>query len=108
MECLSERAIVGCQSFQPEVEEMLIHEKDTYAIRGAVFDVYREMGSGFLEAVYQECMEHELTKRKIPFHPQPQLALAYKGLALVQTYSPDLVCCGKDSRGTEGGEGTVR
>jgi len=35
----------------------LLFEKETFAIRGAVFEVYREMGSGFLEPVYQECLE---------------------------------------------------
>jgi PD-(D/E)XK nuclease superfamily len=37
----------------------LLYAEETYAIRGAVFEVYREMGSGFLEPVYQECLERE-------------------------------------------------
>jgi hypothetical protein len=45
----------------------LILEKETYAIRGAVFDVYKEMGSGFLEPVYHECMEKELRTKGIPY-----------------------------------------
>lgn len=44
----------------------LIHENESYAIRGAIFEVYREMGHGFLESVYQECLEKELTDRGIP------------------------------------------
>ena len=44
--------------------------EESYAIRGAVFEVYREMGCGFLEAVYQECMEKELGLRRIPFVAQ--------------------------------------
>jgi GxxExxY protein len=43
----------------------LFFETETFAIRGAVFEVYREMGSGFLEAVYQECFEKELNSRGI-------------------------------------------
>jgi len=43
------------------------HREECYQIQGAVFDVYREMGCGFLEAVYQECMQKELFKRGIPF-----------------------------------------
>ncbi|MCB1977378.1 MAG: GxxExxY protein, partial [Nitrosomonas sp.] len=41
--------------------DKLCFEEETFAIRGAVFAVYREMGCGFLEAVYQECLEKELT-----------------------------------------------
>jgi len=70
----------------------LILEEETYAIRGAVFEVYREMGCGFLEAVYQECLEKELASKKIPFVSQPELNLNYKGRPLQQTYKPDLIC----------------
>jgi GxxExxY protein len=70
----------------------LIFEEETYAIRGAVFAVYKEMGCGFLEAVYQECLEKELMRRSIPFVAQPELTLTYKGERLVQTYKPDLIC----------------
>jgi GxxExxY protein len=70
----------------------LIFEKETYAIRGAVFEVYEEMGCGFLEAVYQECLEKELRKQSIPFVAQPEIQLVYKGEPLQQTYKPDLIC----------------
>jgi len=42
---------------------MLLHEDETYRIRGACFEVYKEKGCGFLEAVYQECLEIELSLR---------------------------------------------
>jgi len=51
----------------------LIFEEETFAIRGAVFEVYREMGCGFLEAVYQECLEKELISRGIPHVSQQEL-----------------------------------
>lgn len=70
----------------------LIFETESFAIRGAVFEVYREMGSGFLEAVYQECFEKELNTRGIPFTAQPELKLTYKGERLRQNYKPDLIC----------------
>ena len=47
--------------------ETLLYEKDAFVIRGAIFDVYRAMGAGFLEAVYRECLEIELERRDIPF-----------------------------------------
>ncbi|WP_305046459.1 GxxExxY protein [Geoalkalibacter sp.] len=70
----------------------LLFEQETYAIRGAVFEVYREMGCGFLEAVYQECLEAELIRRGVPFVAQQELRIRYKGQPLQQTYRPDLVC----------------
>ncbi|MFA6010189.1 MAG: GxxExxY protein [Desulfobacteraceae bacterium] len=42
----------------------LIFEKEAYAIRGAVFDVYRGLGCGFFEAKYQECLELEFKRQK--------------------------------------------
>ena len=48
----------------------LIFKDESYAIQGAVYNVYKEIGCGFLEAVYQECLERELTLRGIPFVAQ--------------------------------------
>lgn len=70
----------------------LLFEKESYAIRGAAFEVYKEMGNGFLEAVYQECMEKELNRMEVTFKAQPELTLSYKGDTLEQTYKPDLIC----------------
>ena len=64
----------------------------SYAILGACFEVYKEKGSGFVEPVYQECLELELGLREIPFTRQPYLRLCYKGVQLKQCYVPDLVC----------------
>jgi GxxExxY protein len=73
----------------------LLFEKESYAVRGAVFEVYREMGCGFLESVYQECLEKELAKQGIPYDAQKELSLSYKGEPLKQVYKPDLICYGK-------------
>lgn len=70
----------------------LLYKEETYSIRGAVFEVYREMGCGFLESVYQECLEKELRAQNIPFISQQELKLMYKGEELEQTYKPDLIC----------------
>ena len=67
-------------------------EEESYRIRGAVFEVYREMGCGFLEAVYQECLEREFAKNGIPFVAKQELVLQYKGDRLTQTYKPDFIC----------------
>ena len=73
----------------------ILFEKESYAVRGCVFEVYREMGCGFLEAVYQECLEKELRRQNIPFEAQKELELHYKGEPLKQLYIPDLICYGK-------------
>lgn len=78
-----------------ENHEKILFKEECYQIQGAVFDVYREMGCGFLEAVYQECLERELMARGIPFVTQPELTLNYKGESLKQTYKPDFICFGK-------------
>jgi GxxExxY protein len=72
----------------------LIFEEESYRIRGAVFEVYREMGCGFLEAVYQECLEKEFSKQGIPFVAQQELVLYFKGDRLERTYAPDFACFG--------------
>ena len=72
-----------------------VHGEETHALLGACFEVYKEKGCGFLESVFQKCLELELTDRAIPFRIQPQLVLEYKGRRLRQTYQPDFVCYGK-------------
>lgn len=73
----------------------IIYAEEAYKIQGAVFEVYKEMGCGFLEAVYQECLENEFLLRAIPFSSQFDLELKYKGKALKHTYKPDFICYGK-------------
>lgn len=73
----------------------VIYREESYRIMGACFEVYREKGCGFLEAVFQECLELEFADQGIPFVSHPTLALSYKGRQLRQTYAPDFVCFGK-------------
>lgn len=73
----------------------IIYREESYQLMGACFEVYREKGCGFLEAVYQECLELELADRGIPFVAQQPLQLSYKGRPLRQSYQPDLICFGR-------------
>ena len=70
----------------------LIHEAETYKILGACFEVYKEKGAGFLEAVYQECLEIEFELQGIPAKPQVLLPMSYKGRPLNKHYEADFVC----------------
>ena len=71
------------------------YEDLTYNILGACFEVYKRMGCGFLEAVYQECLEIEFEHRVIPYVAQQKLKLTYRDRELKQRYVPDFVCYGK-------------
>jgi GxxExxY protein len=73
----------------------IIYRDESYQIMGACFEVYKEKGCGFLEAVYQECLELAFGDGQVSFHAQPSLTLTYKGRPLKQTYTPDFVCGGK-------------
>jgi GxxExxY protein len=73
----------------------VIYPTESYEIMGACFEVYKEIGCGFLEDVYQECLEIELQLRGVPFRPQVELPLAYKGRRLESKYKPDFICFDK-------------
>ena len=73
----------------------LLYPDEVYAIQGAIFEVYKNVGSGFLENVYQECLELELASRGIPFVAQKDIDIYYKGNKLSQKYRADVVCYDK-------------
>ncbi len=77
------------------MEKDLVFADEIYAIRGAVFEVYREIGNGYQEEVYQQCLEREFTTRGIPFEAQKQLRIFYKGSPIAKTYVPDFFCYGQ-------------
>ena len=73
----------------------LLFKDECYAIVGACFAVYTDKGCGFLEPVYQECMEIELAYRGVAACPKPPINLSYRGITLRQGYAPDFICYDK-------------
>jgi GxxExxY protein len=73
----------------------LILKEEVYQIVGAAMDVYYTLGRGFLEPVYQEALQVELTRRNIPFESQKLLNIEYKGQLLRKEYKADFVCFGQ-------------
>ena len=72
-----------------------LYKEETYRIIGCCFEVYNEKGCGFLEPVYQECLDIEFGLQGIPFVAKTPLTLDYKGRTLKKSYEPDFVCFGK-------------
>ncbi len=70
----------------------IIYKEESYKIIGACFEVYKNKGSGFSEAVYHECLKLEFTLQEIPFVSEPKIFLEYKGTILENYYKPDFVC----------------
>ena len=69
----------------------LLYKNEVYTIIGAAMEVYNVLGPGFLESVYQEALEIELSTRGISFESQQELNIRYKEYQLKQQYKPDFV-----------------
>jgi len=64
----------------------------TYAIIGAAMEVHRQLGCGFLEAIYQEALALEFTTRSIPYRREVELPVFYKEQQLKANYKADFIC----------------
>jgi GxxExxY protein len=73
----------------------LLYKKECYDIIGACIEVHKELGCGFLEAVYQEALARELLLRSIPFVREQKLEISYKGFTLNKEYFVDFICYDK-------------
>jgi len=73
----------------------LLFKDEVYAITGAMFEVYKSFGTGFLEPVYQEALAVEFSMRSIPYDREKPLELYYKNVRLEKKYVPDFVCFGQ-------------
>jgi len=69
----------------------LLHKDLTGKIIGAAMEVHRELGCGFLEALYQEAFEHELKLNHVSFVRQKPHRVAYKDIILRHPYIPDVI-----------------
>jgi len=70
-------------------------DQKTYKIIGCAMEVHKELGCGFLEAVYQEALGREFERQGVPNEAQSVIEIRYKGEALEKQYQPDYVCYGE-------------
>jgi len=79
---------------QHEQNEILF-KHECYEINSCIYAVNRKLGTGFLEAVYQEALEIELRRKSIPFAAQQVLEILYDGIPLSNKYIADIICYNK-------------
>lgn len=63
----------------------------TYEVIGAAMEVHRELGPGFLEAVYHEALGIEMARKGVSYSDEPQIEIRYKDILLKKKYSPDFL-----------------
>lgn len=73
-------------------EQDLIYKDEFYKIVGCAMEVHRELGSGFLEAVYQEALILEFNNQGIPHRSQQEIDIYYKEKLLNKKYISDFIC----------------
>ena len=64
----------------------------TYAVIGAAMEVHKQLGPGFLEAVYHQALRIEFIERQIPFAHEVSLPIFYKDQQLSAVYRADFIC----------------
>ena len=76
-------------------ETTILYKEESYKIIGACMKVHSELGSGFLEAVYEEALKREFMNSNIPFECQVKLNIFYNGEQLDKYYRADFICYDK-------------
>lgn len=69
----------------------IIYKDESYAIVGALFNVYNYLGSGFSEIVYKDALELEFNSLEIPFEREKEYSVTYKGIVLPHKFYADFV-----------------
>jgi len=76
------------------MEEFLFRD-ECYEIIGCAIKAHNELGSGFLESVYQEALALEFVENKIPYQKEKLIEIEYKGRVLEKKFIADFLCYGQ-------------
>ena len=69
-----------------------LYKERMYNIIGAAMSLYNEIGSGYSEPIYQECLSVLCSERDIPWEREKLLKMYFHGIELEKTYKADFVC----------------
>ena len=78
-----------------QMKKELLYRNEVYDIVNCAIEVHRELGPGFLEAVYQEALEIEFGLQDLPFEREKRLNIYFKGRKLSKRYRADFFCFDK-------------
>jgi GxxExxY protein len=74
------------------MNEEYIYKEECFKIIGCAMEVHKQLGNGFLEAVYQEALHYEFLKNDIPFQELKPIEIHYKDIVLEKNYIADFIC----------------
>ncbi|MFO7774864.1 MAG: GxxExxY protein [Candidatus Hydrogenedentota bacterium] len=80
------------ERYDQQGDQGLLLKDEVYGIVGAAIEVSKNLGNGFLEAVYQEALALELGDRGIPHEEQKPIRVRYKNHLLRKEYYADFLC----------------
>lgn len=63
----------------------------TYRIRGSIFKVYKQLGPGLLESVYEEALVYQLSKDGMQVARQTSIPIYYDGIKLSTNLRLDII-----------------
>ena len=79
------------EEMKEEMNEELLYRDEVYKLVGMAFEVYNELKSGFLEAVYQEAFEQVLISNDVPYVREKNIIIYFRGKPLKKSYKADFV-----------------
>ena len=88
------RVIRGQENFDWTFMD-IIYREESFKIIGACMEVHKELGNGFLEAVYQEALEIIFQEMHIPYEREKELSIQFRSHTLKKKYAADFICYGK-------------
>ena len=69
----------------------MTNQEITYIIRGCAYEVYKEIGPGALESIYEEALVYEMEQKGLRVERQKPVSVNYKGHILLNDLRLDII-----------------